>query len=156
MNKIIQRQRIANTCRIRLPSVVIICFPLILSHLRCFDVQGIYNYTVLRRNCLCGYGYHYFCNIFHQNMRLLFSIQYIEKLPIIRLKENIADTKWIYATYRIFCFSVKSGSRQMRLWGNKKGKSKGSDSPLCVVITIEYPNNFQIWYLSICWRSQRF
>jgi hypothetical protein len=53
----------------------------------------------------------------------------IEKPPTITLNEKIADTKWIYATYRIFCFSVKSGSRQMRLWENKKGESIGSDSP---------------------------
>jgi hypothetical protein len=32
---------------------------------------------------------------------------YIEKLPTITLNEIIADTKWIYATYRIFGFSVK-------------------------------------------------
>jgi hypothetical protein len=31
----------------------------------------------------------------------------IEKLPTITINEIIADTKWIYATYRIFGFSVK-------------------------------------------------
>ena len=130
MNKIIQRQRIANTCRIRLPLVVVICFPLILSHLRCFDVQGIYNYTV------CGTTV---CADLVIITYVMFSIkicdldsQYrcIQKLPTIRLKENIADTKWIYATYRIFGFGVKSGSRKMRLQDNKEGEPIGSDSPL--------------------------
>jgi hypothetical protein len=31
----------------------------------------------------------------------------IEKLPNIRLGEKVPDTKWIYATYRIFSFGVK-------------------------------------------------
>jgi len=35
------------------------------------------------------------------------NFMYIEKLPTITLSEIIADTKWIYATYRIFGFSVK-------------------------------------------------
>jgi hypothetical protein len=43
---------------------------------------------------------------------------------------KIADTKWIYTTYRIFGFSVKSWPRKTQLWDNKKGKSIGSDSPL--------------------------
>jgi hypothetical protein len=45
------------------------------------------------------------------------SIQSIcdEKLPTITLNEKITDTIWIYAIYRIFGFSVKSGSRHMRL-----------------------------------------
>jgi len=32
----------------------------------------------------------------------------------------IADTKWIYATYRIFSFGVKLKARKMRLYKNKK------------------------------------
>jgi len=40
---------------------------------------------------------------------------YIEKLPNIRLDEKIPDTKWIYATYRIFGFGVKSERSKMRL-----------------------------------------
>ncbi len=34
--------------------------------------------------------------------------RYIEKLPTITLNEIFADTKWIYAAYRIFGLSVKS------------------------------------------------
>jgi hypothetical protein len=55
---------------------------------------------------------------------------YIEKLPTIGPNEIFADTKWIYATYRIFGFSFKSWPRQMRLLENEKGKSIGLDSPL--------------------------
>ena len=33
---------------------------------------------------------------------------YIEKIPTTTLNEIIADTKWIYATHRIFGFRVKS------------------------------------------------
>ena len=60
----------------------------------------------------------------HQNF------MYIEKLPTIGPNEIFADTKWIYATYRIFGFSFKSWPRQMRLLENEKGKSIGLDSPL--------------------------
>ena len=47
--------------------------------------------------------------------------RYIEKLPTITLNETITDTEWIYATYRIFHFSVKSRPRTIRLWDDKKG-----------------------------------
>ena len=43
---------------------------------------------------------------------------------------KIADMKWIHAAYRTIGFSVKSWPREMRFWGNKKGKSIGSDSPI--------------------------
>jgi hypothetical protein len=48
----------------------------------------------------------------------------------ITLSQIIADTKWISATYRIFKSGVKPEARKMRLCGNNKGKSIGSDSPL--------------------------
>jgi hypothetical protein len=56
--------------------------------------------------------------------------RYIERNPNITISQNFSDTKWIYATYRIFSFSVKLKARKMGLCGNKKGKSMGSDSPL--------------------------
>ena len=34
-------------------------------------------------------------------------LQIIEKNTTIKFSQNIADTIWIYATYRIFDFSVK-------------------------------------------------
>jgi hypothetical protein len=34
--------------------------------------------------------------------------RYIEKLPTITLNEIFADTIWVYATYRIYGFCVKS------------------------------------------------
>jgi len=51
------------------------------------------------------------------------NLRYIEKLPTITINEFIADTKWIYATYRIIKSGVKPQARKMRLWENKKGKS---------------------------------
>ena len=63
---------------------------------------------------------------------------------------------WISAAYRIFKSGVKPEARKMRLWGNKKGKSIGSDSPFWVVIKIEYHRFFGVSKVPIRWRYQRF
>jgi hypothetical protein len=34
-----------------------------------------------------------------------------------------ADTKWIYATYRIFSYGVKLKAQKMELYENKEGES---------------------------------
>ena len=81
---------------------------------------------------------------------------YIERNPNIKFSQNIADTIWIYATYRILSFSVKLKARKMGLCGNKKGKSIGSDSPCKVVIKFEYRRNFGNSKVPICWRYRKF
>ena len=58
------------------------------------------------------------------------NFMYIERNPNIKFPQNIADTKWISEPYPIFSFSVKPQARKIRLYENKKGESKGSDSPL--------------------------
>ena len=59
---------------------------------------------------------------------------YIEIIKTIRINIIIADTNWIYATYRTFKFGVNLKAQKIRLWENKKGKSIGSDSPLSLDI----------------------
>jgi hypothetical protein len=54
---------------------------------------------------------------------------YIEIIWTLKNNVIFADTKWIYATYRIILFGVKLQARKMRLYENKKGKSIGSGSP---------------------------
>ena len=55
---------------------------------------------------------------------------------------KIADMKWIYATYRFFSSGFKLKARKIRLYENNKGESIGLNSPLRVVIKIEYHKNF--------------
>jgi len=55
--------------------------------------------------------------------------RYIERNPNIKFSQNIADTIWIYATYRIIKSGVKPKAPKMRLYENKKDESIGSDSP---------------------------
>jgi len=63
---------------------------------------------------------------------------------------------WISEPYRIFKYGLKPYARKMRLWGNKKGKSIGSDSPIWVGIKIEYRRFFRLTKVPICWRYCNF
>ena len=83
----------------------------------------------------------------------------IEIIKVFEILWIIAGTILIYATNRIFGFSVKSGSRQMRVRDNKKGKSIGSDSPFWVWISSWYPKwilrEFRSNHVGILWRRCR-
>jgi hypothetical protein len=81
---------------------------------------------------------------------------YIERNPNIKISQNIADTKWIHATYPNFSSGVKLDALKMRLLENKKGKSIGLDSPFKVVIKIKYHKFFRLPKVLICWRYTRF
>jgi hypothetical protein len=83
--------------------------------------------------------------------------QYIERFQVIRIDENIADTKWIHATYRKVGFSVKPWSQKMLPPANKWGKPIGSDSPLWDGISNGYPKRIlELIYTELLERYQWF
>jgi hypothetical protein len=53
--------------------------------------------------------------------------RYIESSQAIGINEIISDIKQIHATYLIFAVAVKSGSRKIGPWANKKVKFIRSD-----------------------------